>query len=78
MAKKTNGQQPATPKSDERPGFQMNWRWYWIRTALTTVLMFLFVLYLARSRGAIAYVWAGALSLATLGYFVYSYTKLRD
>jgi len=72
-----------TKKPEESPSPrgnspQMNWRWYWVRTVLITVLMFVFIVYLMQSRGVVAYVWAAVLSLATLGYFVYSYFKLRD
>lgn len=78
MAKKTGDRPAETPDDRERPAAGMNWRWYWIRTALITVLMFLFILYLNDDRGASAYLWAGGLALATLGYFVVSYLRLRD
>ena len=74
MAKKPDGQ----PNNGEKPAAQTNWRWYWIRTVLVTVLMFVFIVYVMRESGPIAYLWAGILSLATLGYFVFSYYKLRD
>ncbi|MBK7216677.1 MAG: hypothetical protein IPH95_06330 [Candidatus Promineofilum sp.] len=55
-----------------------NWRWYWIRTALITVLMFIFVVYFMLPRvGNAAYLWAGGFALAILGYFVISYYFLR-
>ena len=70
MAKK-NGSSPP-------PGPQPNWRWYWIRTALIPVLMFVFVLWFMLPRsGNVAYIWATVLSLAILGYFVFSYLSLR-
>lgn len=70
MAKKSSTPPPA--------GSQPNWRWYWIRTALITVLMFVFVLWFMLPRsGNIAYVWATVLALAILGYFVASYFMLK-
>jgi hypothetical protein len=52
-------------------------RWYWIRTILLTVLIFLFVMWYAYpTRGNVAILWGGGLSLAILGYFVFSYYKL--
>lgn len=52
-------------------------RWYWIRTILLTVLIFLFVMWYAYpTRGNVAILWGGVLSLAILGYFVFSYYKL--
>jgi len=70
MAKKSSPPPPA--------GSQPNWRWYWIRTALITVLMFVFVLWFMLPRsGNIAYVWATVLALAILGYFVASYFMLK-
>ncbi len=57
---------------------QQNWRWYWIRTALITVLMFIFVLYFTLPRiGSSAYLWAALAALAILAYFVVSYRLLR-
>lgn len=70
MARKSSAPPPAGP--------QPNWRWYWIRTALITVLMFVFVLWFMLPRsGNIAYVWATVLALAILGYFVASYFMLK-
>lgn len=52
-------------------------RWYWIRTIMLTVLIFVFVMWYAYpARGNVAILWAGGLALALLGYFVFSYYKL--
>lgn len=65
-------------KATPPPEPQTNWTWYWIRTALITVLMFLFVIYFLLPRvGNTAYVWAALAALAILGYFVVSYRMLR-
>lgn len=70
MAKKNGSPTP--------PARQTNWRWYWIRTALITVLMFIFVLWFMLPRaGNTAYWWAAGFALAILGYFVVSYRFLR-
>lgn len=70
MAKKNTSPTP--------PARQTNWRWYWIRTALITVLMFIFVVWFMLPRaGNTAYLWAGGFALGILGYFVVSYYFLR-
>ena len=49
------------------PPPQTNWRWYWIRTALITVLMFIFVLWFMLPRsGSVAYLWATVAAVAIL------------
>jgi hypothetical protein len=46
------------------PAQQTNWRWYWIRTALITVLMFIFILWFMLPRaGDTAYLWAAGFAL---------------
>ena len=70
MAKKNSSPTP--------PARPTNWRWYWIRTALITVLMFIFVVYFMTPRvGNTAYLWASGFALGILGYFVVSYYFLR-
>jgi hypothetical protein len=52
-------------------------RWYWIRTVVLTVLIFVFVMwYTYPTRGNIAILWSAGLAGAILGYFVFSYYKL--
>ena len=71
MAKKNNSPTPPA-------GRPTNWRWYWIRTALITVLMFLFVVWFMLGRaGDMAYLWAAGFALGILGYFVASYYFLH-
>lgn len=52
-------------------------RWFWIRTILLTILIFIFVMwYTYPTNGNIAILWSAGLSLALLGYFIFSYYKL--
>ena len=68
---------PPEPQEEERQFTQAQRRWYWIRTALLTVLMFAFVMwYTYPSRGPIAIVWSAGLAVLILGYFTWSYYKL--
>ena len=74
----TNDNTPPTDPQGEKPQFsQAQRRWYWIRTALLTVLMFAFVMwYTYPSRGPIAILWSAGLAGLILGYFAWSYRKL--
>lgn len=68
----------AKKQSPQPPPPARNWVWYWVRTALITVLMFIFVLWFALPRsGDIAYLWAAGFSLAILAYFAISYYFLK-
>ena len=69
---------PPEPQPEEKPQFsQAQRRWYWVRTALLTVLMFTFVMwYTYPSRGPIAILWSAGLAALILGYFTFSYYKL--
>lgn len=77
MAKKKD--QPTEPEENSpdatvTPGQK---RWYWIRTVLLTILIFVFVIWYAYpENGNSAILWAAGLSLAILGYFALSYYKL--
>jgi hypothetical protein len=52
-------------------------RWFWIRTVLITVLVFILVMWYAYpTRGNIAILWSAGLAAAILGYFLFSYYKL--
>jgi hypothetical protein len=56
----------------------MNKRWYWIRTAIVTILTFVVVMWFAYpARGNLAILWAAGLAAAILGYFVFSYYMLN-
>lgn len=75
MSKKN--QPPVEPEENESPVSPAQKRWYWIRTALITVLLFVFVMWYAYpSNGNIAILWSAGLAAAVLGYFVFSYYKL--
>lgn len=70
-------------KPPEEPGdagprvSQAQKRWFWIRTALLTVLVFIFVMwYTYPANGNIAILWSAGLAAAILGYFIFSYYKL--
>lgn len=69
---------PPTEPPEEKPQFsQAQRRWYWIRTALLTVLMFIFVMwYTYPARGPIAILWSAGLAALILGYFAWSYRNL--
>lgn len=74
----TKEKAPPPEPQEEGPQFtQAQRRWYWIRTALLTVLMFAFVMwYTYPSRGPIAIVWSAGLAALILGYFIWTYYKL--
>jgi hypothetical protein len=78
MTKKTEDE-PVEETSEQEPQpITMNWRWYWTRAALLTVLMFILIMWLLYpTRGAVAIWWSVALAGATLGYFVVSYYFLK-
>lgn len=68
---------PVEPKDDEQRVSAGTKRWFWIRTALLTILIFIFVMWYAYpTNGNIAILWALGLSGAILAYFVFSYFKL--
>lgn len=68
---------PKEPEEDQFKVTTNQKRWFWIRTVLITVLMFIFVMWYAYpTRGNIAILWSAGLSAAILAYFVFSYYKL--
>lgn len=72
-----NPKPPTEPNDDPPPVTAAQKRWFWIRTILLTVLIFIFVMwYTYPSRGNIAILWSAGLALAVLGYFLVSYYKL--
>ncbi len=74
MSKKNR---PPVDPEDDQSVSPLNKRWFWIRTTLLTVLMFIFILYYTYpTRGNGAFLWATGLAAAVLGYFVLSYYKL--
>jgi len=75
MTKKAN-KQPANGKRGGQP-VQFNRRFYWIRAALVTALVFIFVLWTRRETPDGAYLWASGFAAATLLYFVVSYYMLH-
>ena len=75
MSKKNHP--PVEPEENEQETTPAQKRWYWIRTALITVLLFVFIMwYTYPSNGNIAILWSAGLAAAVLGYFVFSYYKL--
>lgn len=76
MTKNTN-KSPDNGKREGQP-VQFNRRFYWIRAALVTALVFIFILWSRRaSLDTTAYLWASGFAAATLLYFVVSYYMLR-
>ena len=73
----TKQKTPPSDPQEQKPQFtQAQRRWFWIRTALITVLIFAFVLWYAYpSRGAGAILWSAGLAVLTLGYFALSYYR---
>lgn len=68
---------PAAPEEEPPAARPAGNTWYWIRTALITVLTFAVVMWYAYpARGNVAILWAGGLAAAILAYFVLSYFKL--
>lgn len=75
MSKKN--QPPVEPEENEPQISPTQKRWYWIRTALITILLFVFIMwYTYPANGNIAILWSAGLATAVLGYFVFSYYKL--
>lgn len=75
MSKKD--QPPVEPEENTHETSVAQKRWFWIRTALITVLLFIFVMwYTYPSNGNIAILWSAGVAAAVLGYFVFSYYKL--
>lgn len=73
----SNKNNPPDEPEDNNTTSPINFRWYWLRTALLTVLIFIFVMwYTYPSNGAIAILWSAGLAGLVLGYFVFSYYKL--
>lgn len=71
-------QTPPPAPADDAGQTAMNKRWYWIRTALVTILTFVVVMWFAYpARGNVAILWAAGLAAAILGYFVFSYYMLN-
>jgi hypothetical protein len=78
MTKKAKSHPPDEPQQDDPKPIAMNWRWYWIRAALLTVLIFILMMwFLYPTRGNIAILWSAGLAAAMLGYFVASYYFLN-
>ncbi len=68
---------PQEPEDTNSGVSQAQKRWFWIRTALLTVLCFVFVMwYTYPTRGNAAILWSAGLAGAILGYFILSYYKL--
>lgn len=75
MTKKTPSSEK--PENQEHTVSAGAKRWFWIRTALLTVLIFIFVMwYTYPTYGNIAILWSAGLAGLILAYFVYSYYKL--
>lgn len=75
MTKKTTPS--GKPENQEHTVSAAAKRWFWIRTALLTVLIFIFVMwYTYPTYGNIAILWSAGLAGLILAYFVYSYYKL--
>ncbi len=76
MTKKAENQPPVDPEDKGHVSTAAK-RWFWIRTALLTVLIFIFVMwYTYPANGNIAILWSAGLAGAILAYFVVSYYKL--
>ena len=66
MTKKTEDR-PVEPEENGHQLGTMQKRWYWIRTALITVLVFILVMYYTYpTRGNIAILWSAGLAAAIL------------
>ncbi|MCA9866053.1 MAG: hypothetical protein KIS95_04530 [Anaerolineae bacterium] len=68
---------PVEPEQNSAQPSAMQKRWFWIRTILLTVLIFVFIMwYTYPSNGNVAILWSAGLAGAVLGYFVLSYYRL--
>ncbi len=68
---------PIEPEQNNPQPSTMQKRWFWIRTILLTILIFIFVMwYTYPANGSVAILWSAGLAAAVLGYFVMSYYRL--
>jgi hypothetical protein len=78
MSKKSKRPTSKAPEANDNRPLQVNWRIYWLRAGIVTVLVFALIMFLLYpTRGTIAILWASLLAAAILGYFVVTYYFLN-
>ena len=78
MSKQSKHQADETPEAKDKRPLQVNWRIYWLRAGIVTVLVFALVMILLYpTRGAVAIRWSALLAAAILGYFVVTHYFLN-